>query len=922
MPQELIYTSVPKGLKSGSSGFSTVLHTAGMAPNLIGRLESLSGYTYLFPPDSNQAGLNPAVLTHYKLELAGKTFHVISRNAPYGMDYTGRSNNLAHHIVFQTNEELPSCGPAPLLQRSMETKFTGTPRVIPFSREISFPIPPRSNCPTWQRVSGDAGWAAHLADTAQTDQIAVVLYKPGTDTTALVSEALHLLPQNERWRVTFSTCFTVLQAGLKCQWRFVPLIPGEKPKVPPKALVLDLTKPLGEAPDSPLAELARTGKLPQTAQKSAIPSVRSIPAASSAKEEGRKPRQERAPKGPMEIPAGSFNPKKVYVPKKKKSRLLWWISGFVVLLLLSALGFSMVLIAQKQLAEVSLLTEDEPFVNEEETTKPEETLPEEEIKEQPPQEFVPETEEAPVSRQTPYEKIVKIQVGDKGAESERTLERLDDKFICKWGKKCEIDVQPIEGESQVEKKGEWFCLDGQQVLTLENHKNLKFMKCDSLDDFLDHYKVVIREWKYELAIVGEKPLNLEILLGEGGNVPLDSNIDIGKLKLEDKNDDFIFNAQDLRIEKKSTNEILLTFDCKGYAFQKESSCSADLLHEFCSHCKFKVDQQLVRVPVYISNELVSYLENIPKEGKSANFYILEYAVPGNTTGTPYLRNDTESMEVQLTTPKQEDEPQRFQDINIKYEDKKSKGKIITLSGMKKNFRGVRLCFEEVEAPKVEKVEVISLKQMAKEDFWYDSMYTLPKALKVQARGFMLSDDQQNLISDNDRQIVLTFTKKPEKEPFQIKVPGNPKLAKIGLEYDDGFTPKLYTIFLTPPKYDQEKLSLVKKVGVGANPGQRLVLVSCSNVKPVIRVNIDNIDQDLEFFPKIDERDRTVVFFTSNKHLLRVKAKGRIMDDGRLALDIIEKPEQLNNIDLPNAFKDIEFTWKVLEDGHIRAKSKE
>lgn len=263
---------------------------------------------------------------------------------------------------------------------------------------------------------------------------------------------------------------------------------------------------------------------------------------------------------------------------------------------------------------MSLPTEDEPLVNEEETTKPEETLPVEEIKQPQPQEPVTETELAPVSSQTSYEKIVKIQIGDEETESERPLERLDDKFICKWGKKCEIEVRPIEGDSQVQEQDGWFCLDGQQVLTLENHKNLKFMKCDSLDDFLEHYKVVIHEWKYELAIVDEKPLNLEILLAEGGNVPLDRNIDLGKLRLDDKNNDFVFNAQDLRIEKKSTNEILLIFDCKEHAFQKECSCSADLLHELCSHCKFKTDQKLVRVPVYISNELVSYLENIPKEG--------------------------------------------------------------------------------------------------------------------------------------------------------------------------------------------------------------------------------------------------------------------------------------------------------------------
>ena len=59
MTQELIYTSAPRGLKPGSHGFCTVAVTQGMPPNLAERLEALSGYRHVYPPQDPQAELNP-----------------------------------------------------------------------------------------------------------------------------------------------------------------------------------------------------------------------------------------------------------------------------------------------------------------------------------------------------------------------------------------------------------------------------------------------------------------------------------------------------------------------------------------------------------------------------------------------------------------------------------------------------------------------------------------------------------------------------------------------------------------------------------------------------------------------------------------------------------------------------------------------
>ena len=64
MSQELIYTSAPRGLKPGSQGFCTVVSTQGISASLVQRLEALSGYRHVFPPQDPNARLNPVLFSH------------------------------------------------------------------------------------------------------------------------------------------------------------------------------------------------------------------------------------------------------------------------------------------------------------------------------------------------------------------------------------------------------------------------------------------------------------------------------------------------------------------------------------------------------------------------------------------------------------------------------------------------------------------------------------------------------------------------------------------------------------------------------------------------------------------------------------------------------------------------------------------
>src|SRR5690348_3612007 len=104
MSQDLLYTSAPKGLKSGTHGFCMVLCSEGMPSPLATALEALSAYKPVYPVGDPAADKNPVTAMHVILPAIGKKLHVLSRVASYGLDYSGRPNKLAHHVVLDVRD--------------------------------------------------------------------------------------------------------------------------------------------------------------------------------------------------------------------------------------------------------------------------------------------------------------------------------------------------------------------------------------------------------------------------------------------------------------------------------------------------------------------------------------------------------------------------------------------------------------------------------------------------------------------------------------------------------------------------------------------------------------------------------------------------------------------------------------------------
>lgn len=96
MPEELIYTSVQSGLKSGSSGFCTAATTPDMREALITRLEQLSYYKH----QSTTGGKDRVISCYRHLKIRDEHYRVLTRLTDAGADFSGRTNFVAHHLVL------------------------------------------------------------------------------------------------------------------------------------------------------------------------------------------------------------------------------------------------------------------------------------------------------------------------------------------------------------------------------------------------------------------------------------------------------------------------------------------------------------------------------------------------------------------------------------------------------------------------------------------------------------------------------------------------------------------------------------------------------------------------------------------------------------------------------------------------------
>jgi hypothetical protein len=317
MPWQLIYTSAPRGLLSGQSGFCTVARSANLRDALAQRLEQISSYHYLRVAEAATAHRNPTVSAFRLLDLRGAKYYVLTRIQPCGLDFTSRTNHLAHHLVFLPDELAALPSPAAILRHwpGWMATWRGDPRLLEEAGLEAFALPGKSFLPaqTWKRVAGDGGKAAGLLQS-ECVQGCYLICPPGGEEQLLdmYCETLQLLNFNGQfplrpWRHTFTTFLQAEDNPNDFQWRgcqentpahkqaltrSAPLIPLQAVRVPPNSLVQ-----LARDGPVPVAVLARPAA-PSTPPASAPASSPVLPATVS-------PRRE-VPRRPPQAPISSL----------------------------------------------------------------------------------------------------------------------------------------------------------------------------------------------------------------------------------------------------------------------------------------------------------------------------------------------------------------------------------------------------------------------------------------------------------------------------------------------------------------------------------------------------------------------------------------------------------------------------------------
>jgi hypothetical protein len=268
MAREIVITSVPRGVKLGRTGFQVAMQTAGMRDDVAGVLEKMAGYRHL----PAGAGPNPVCYFHRVARTVAGQMHVLGRIVDAGVDFSNRSNKLAHMVVLEATDlsAVAAASPAAVLA-AIEGRLAATWMGAPEDRRQPFalagispsqPVP----CGLWQQVMGDAGWAGVIAERALRNEPTLLVGPDSSPAScrrmlALFTEALAIVPPTKRWLVTFDT--TTLQAD-GILWRGTYAGSPESQATQAGVLIVHLSKPQPLPPHllaGELVEVARKGGL-------------------------------------------------------------------------------------------------------------------------------------------------------------------------------------------------------------------------------------------------------------------------------------------------------------------------------------------------------------------------------------------------------------------------------------------------------------------------------------------------------------------------------------------------------------------------------------------------------------------------------------------------------------------------------------
>lgn len=227
MPLQLIYTSAPRGVVAGRSGYCTVARSATLREAVMLQLEKWSHYQHL----SLSGGQERPIHCCRIIDVRGTRYHVLSRIQDAGLDFTGRTNFVAHHLVFTPEEvrEFPS--PAVILRDwtgwakswSQEPLILDTEDWSSLKALHKIGLLPAAR---WQQLTGDSANGYGLLDY-RSGIVFCVDGVSGEEVLGLIGESLELLelrdPSHDfratRWEYTFTTSLQEQDTTADFRWR-------------------------------------------------------------------------------------------------------------------------------------------------------------------------------------------------------------------------------------------------------------------------------------------------------------------------------------------------------------------------------------------------------------------------------------------------------------------------------------------------------------------------------------------------------------------------------------------------------------------------------------------------------------------------------------------------------------------------------
>ena len=236
---ELVNTSLPNGLITGTHGFSTVAMTKGMPDSLRMRVEAYCAYSHRSSAhDETYYSENPVNWFHAILPQGE---HIVGRVAPAEFDYTGRTNRLARLFVFPKDKMPLIGGVAVLLKkaRRLQEPWSGEARWLDEDKETerffrAEPVAATKDAPSWRKKFGDAEGLNYARSFARLLAKNVngggkpIYFKTsaahdvsGGELLSLFADLINLLPTSVRAGITFSTYSAALPHGAVCHLRGV-----------------------------------------------------------------------------------------------------------------------------------------------------------------------------------------------------------------------------------------------------------------------------------------------------------------------------------------------------------------------------------------------------------------------------------------------------------------------------------------------------------------------------------------------------------------------------------------------------------------------------------------------------------------------------------------------------------------------------